>query len=760
MAARKQSTGSSQSHDPERANKTQPRLPPPEAEDPELANSTRPRNKNPLNDPEARQKTQRKSRPSAPRRPSPEPLEDEEYHTGSNYEAQYQTGHDEDEPPPNVSLEGDGLDALDPEVGTRTRALSAAARPVDEQGDEDEGDEAPAEGDAEGDEANATRAGPPMKLEIFAGPDSGKKRRFKGVRMVIGRTPGVDLLLSDQSVSRRHVELIMGDGGVLLRDLGSGNGTKVNGEKVAEKKLEHGDEIAIGKTKLRFIDEIAAFKKAREEAEQAEAAARAEAEAEQAAAAEAAAAEAAEASSQENASTNMNLRPAGSQLEAAGASSEAENTQLRSRPVRGTAPGRPGAEPAAPGGWAALNPRLKKVIVAFVACALLIIVVGLVLRRPAQPKIDPAIAEADQRMQDARAAAKAGDYALAVKLVDEAEKLVPGIDKTHLLAQAQEELTFVRALDDAKLAITERRFEDARKALDRAGKGSGRNEEARTHLREDLETAEVAYKKEKIEEFVIAGEIEAAKRLVAELPVDQQQESAAKITEYERQLADQTARDAAAARARAGAAAAVAKAQRAEEVAAAFAAVERKFAGGEWDRAASECARVIDDHPGDPEIFGRARALQTDIPSFGRAYDEGMKKFRQGAIAQASKPLRQAWQLYGKINLRANKYPQDFQGKLVESAVAAGREALLRDQLVDAYSNYRAALALDADSGQARQGLLQVEGKAAELFERAYMERDSDPHTALRLFKIVVQVTESDSSVHVKAMNHIAALQP
>lgn len=119
--------------------------------------------------------------------------------------------------------------------------------------------------------SSGTRAGPPIKLEIVGGPDAGKKKRFKGVRMTVGRMAGVDLLLSDQSVSRKHIELIHSDTGTLLRDLGSGNGTKLNGKKIAaDTVLSHGDEIQIGKTKLRFVDELAAFKKAREDAEKKE----------------------------------------------------------------------------------------------------------------------------------------------------------------------------------------------------------------------------------------------------------------------------------------------------------------------------------------------------------------------------------------------------------------------------------------------------------------------------------------------------------
>ena len=130
-----------------------------------------------------------------------------EYETGSAYAsldddapAEYQTGNDyEPLSDKELNLEGDGLDALDADLGPpKTKALEVLLA-------EDGGGAEPEEG---GNEDNETRAGPPLSLQITAGPDQGKKKKFKGVRMVIGRTPGVDLQLSDQSVSRRHVELV------------------------------------------------------------------------------------------------------------------------------------------------------------------------------------------------------------------------------------------------------------------------------------------------------------------------------------------------------------------------------------------------------------------------------------------------------------------------------------------------------------------------------------------------------------------------
>ena len=71
--------------------------------------------------------------------------------------------------------------------------------------------------------------------------------------VVIGRGKGTDLLLPDISVSRHHarVERVGGDGYRLV-DLGSQNGTKVNGRRVDTHALEHGDELQIGKFLLSY----------------------------------------------------------------------------------------------------------------------------------------------------------------------------------------------------------------------------------------------------------------------------------------------------------------------------------------------------------------------------------------------------------------------------------------------------------------------------------------------------------------------------
>jgi adenylate cyclase len=70
--------------------------------------------------------------------------------------------------------------------------------------------------------------------------------------LIVGRSPTCDLSVADPTISRRHAELVVDDEQVTLRDLGSSNGTFVNGHKVAAATLEVDDLIAFGKVAFRL----------------------------------------------------------------------------------------------------------------------------------------------------------------------------------------------------------------------------------------------------------------------------------------------------------------------------------------------------------------------------------------------------------------------------------------------------------------------------------------------------------------------------
>jgi len=67
-----------------------------------------------------------------------------------------------------------------------------------------------------------------------------------GVELVIGRAPDSGLLLEEELTSRRHARLLWEGGAPAIEDLGSTNGTFVNGERVTRRKLVEGDRILVG----------------------------------------------------------------------------------------------------------------------------------------------------------------------------------------------------------------------------------------------------------------------------------------------------------------------------------------------------------------------------------------------------------------------------------------------------------------------------------------------------------------------------------
>lgn len=70
-------------------------------------------------------------------------------------------------------------------------------------------------------------------------------------RLVVGRGKGVDVMIAEPTISRAHVALGREGGGVFVRDLGSTNGTLVNGSRCEHARLRDGDEIQLGKLRLR-----------------------------------------------------------------------------------------------------------------------------------------------------------------------------------------------------------------------------------------------------------------------------------------------------------------------------------------------------------------------------------------------------------------------------------------------------------------------------------------------------------------------------
>jgi transcriptional regulator with GAF, ATPase, and Fis domain len=90
------------------------------------------------------------------------------------------------------------------------------------------------------------------RLAIVAGPRAGAEHVFAAERIVIGADPRADVVIDDAAMSRFHCELRLADGRVVVRDLGSRNGTVVDRVPVVEAPLRDGAVLALGRSELRF----------------------------------------------------------------------------------------------------------------------------------------------------------------------------------------------------------------------------------------------------------------------------------------------------------------------------------------------------------------------------------------------------------------------------------------------------------------------------------------------------------------------------
>ncbi len=93
-------------------------------------------------------------------------------------------------------------------------------------------------------------------VSIAEGKDQGRVYEIRKNELSIGRSRESDIFLEDLAVSRLHAKILnMGNGVYALKDEGSANGTKVNGQLVNKYQtypLQEGDKIQLGQTVLVF----------------------------------------------------------------------------------------------------------------------------------------------------------------------------------------------------------------------------------------------------------------------------------------------------------------------------------------------------------------------------------------------------------------------------------------------------------------------------------------------------------------------------
>ncbi len=94
-------------------------------------------------------------------------------------------------------------------------------------------------------------------LKITAGPGAGQTLNFDQDEVTFGRIAENDVVLYDPNISRRHFQILEDGGQYVLKDLGSSNGTRVNGARADEQILDDGDEISAGEAVFVFSSQQA-----------------------------------------------------------------------------------------------------------------------------------------------------------------------------------------------------------------------------------------------------------------------------------------------------------------------------------------------------------------------------------------------------------------------------------------------------------------------------------------------------------------------
>lgn len=94
----------------------------------------------------------------------------------------------------------------------------------------------------------------PLALRFISGKYQGGEFPLpESGEIVIGRSSELDMVLVEDMVSRRHAKISVESGDIFLEDLGSTNGSFVNGEKITRTKLAEGDRILIGTSIIKVV---------------------------------------------------------------------------------------------------------------------------------------------------------------------------------------------------------------------------------------------------------------------------------------------------------------------------------------------------------------------------------------------------------------------------------------------------------------------------------------------------------------------------
>ena len=581
--------------------------------------------------------------------------------------------------------------------------------------------------------------GPIFTVEVLQGPDKGVRLPIRGGRMVVGRGDGCELKLTDTTVSRRHLELAVVDDGLLMRDLGSGNGTTVNGQRGVEVQAGHGDEIALGDTVLKVVD------MRRKEEEEAQQAAKPE--------------------------PSAPGRRHGSQA-GRGEGSEEEPDGLDPSQATGIfnvndvsagrlallpKPPKPPLHQRALAQFNSLSKVGRFAVIGAVAVVVLMLLFALIRPRPrippgsdqtpaGAPVIDPkAVAaketEYEEARKDARRLFSERKYEKALERANDAMAAKKTTEVERLISTLVHNVEAAKTLQQGRDAAASGDFDTAiakAKAVDSETDLADEAKELVKKWQEDKAKALV----EQVRSTAKSGDFDAARSLLQKVPVADQEPLRKEIKEIEDQLKKDARKLEALRRLKLEEAKKAKEAQERAAVDEEIVPVVRKLESGDFDGAMRQVDRV-GEATQNAQVVEKLKVLKKNIPGFGQAFNEGVAKFRASAFEQAAPALLKALTLLENMDINT-KLEKPLKDKTAQALVEKGKSAAARQDYGTAARAFREAEKLNGGSREVKMGLDSIKRHAEEIYSEGYTLKERDPEAACKRFRDVIDMVPGD----------------
>jgi pSer/pThr/pTyr-binding forkhead associated (FHA) protein len=556
---------------------------------------------------------------------------------------------------------------------------------------------------------DATQPGRPVALEVISGSDQGKRHLVRGGRAVVGRSDSCDMQLYDGSVSRRHFEIVIGPSGIFLRDLGSGNGTSINGKKKVEGVVRHQDIICVGDTQIQVVDEIIRqeeeHKRLEEEQRLREEEKRLE---------------------QEAASLN--------QVQANDSAISSDNPVSKNKKGKG------------------------KTFVVLTIVILLPILIYWYSRSPqVQVQITNRNAERAALIKEGEVLLSKRNFRAAIEQFQEAQQIEKHADLEKKIENCRKQIFADTQVEAARASASLGELDEAIKKAMQVPLDTDATKEAEKLVSEWTQL-KIESIKRSIRSSIKSNDLENARALVNLIPEDQQNELLLEIKKAEKQIKiskvweerlqkaaekrrDQEKLD-------------IAK----QEIESVIAPVVSKLDNLNFDGALYECERIME-NASDPEIREKVEHLSDDIPSLKKEYEEGISWSKKRAYKLATKPLLRALEIYENLEIPSGKLHGLIRQNIVQCLENQGRAAAAKMEHGEAAQFFAQALRIDPKSKVSINGLKAARQHAETIFNEARTLMNRAPADSYRRFEEVVRLTSRRSRLHKLAKKFMSQLE-